>query len=324
MVIVFVTFPVISQTVSIPDTSFLYALIDVGVDTNNDSLISNAEAEAITSLDVSDQGITDMTGIEAFVNLDTLNCKSNSLTSVDVSNNIALTNLNLGFNELSTLDVSNNTALIYLRLGPNELSTLDVSNNTSLYWLTGFYNKLTSLDISNNPALVGLYLSNNLLDSLNVSSNTALQYLKIGRNLLTKLDVTNNTSLKSLSIDEMPTLECVLVWELPFPPEGLEVDTTSSPNVVFAKDNCPGVGLEDYSQTGLSIYPNPTSSILTIEIEQSDHYSIYITTLSGQIVFSTEMEGTTHQIDLSSFQKGVYVLNIRSEDFVTTKKIIKL
>jgi len=122
----------------------------------------------------------------------------------------------------------------------------------------------------------------------------------------------------------MPTLECVLVWEVPFPPEGVEVDTTGSPNVVFAKDYCAGAGVEDYSQTGLSIYPNPSSSIFTIKIEQSDHYSIYFTTLSGQMVFSTEMEGTTHQIDLSSFQRGVYVITIRSNDFVTTRKIIKL
>lgn len=37
-----------------------------------------------------------------------------------------------------------------------------------------------------------------------------------------------------------------------------------------------------------------------------------------------EMEGTTHQIDLSSFRKGVYFINIRAENFVTIRKIVKL
>ena len=72
------------------------------------------------------------------------------------------------------------------------------------------------------------------------------------------------------------------------------------------------------------VYPNPTNSLLTLETEHPDHYSIEITSLNGQLIFSTTMEGTTHQIDLSSFQKGIYFITIRSKDFVTTKKIIKL
>ena len=71
-------------------------------------------------------------------------------------------------------------------------------------------------------------------------------------------------------------------------------------------------------------YPNPTSNLTTIETEHSDHYSIEMTSLNGQRIYSNVMEGTTHQIDLSSFEKGVYFITIKSEDFVTTRKIIKL
>ncbi len=73
-----------------------------------------------------------------------------------------------------------------------------------------------------------------------------------------------------------------------------------------------------------NIYPNPTIDILTIETDNLDQYSIEITSLNGQIICSTEMEGTNHQIDLSSFQKGVYFITIRSKDFARTEKIIKL
>jgi hypothetical protein len=38
----------------------------------------------------------------------------------------------------------------------------------------------------------------------------------------------------------------------------------------------------------------------------------------------TDIEGNTHQLDLSSLQKGVYLITIRSKEFATTKKIIKL
>lgn len=73
----------------------------------------------------------------------------------------------------------------------------------------------------------------------------------------------------------------------------------------------------------LIIYPNPTNSQFTIETDNPDHYSIEITSLNGQQILTGEMEGTTHQIDLSSFQKGVYFITVRSDDFVTTRKIIK-
>jgi Leucine-rich repeat (LRR) protein len=66
-----------AQNVNIPDTAFLYALIDESVDTNGDSLISYAEAEAVTYLEFSYKIISDMTGIEAFINLDTLDCYHN-------------------------------------------------------------------------------------------------------------------------------------------------------------------------------------------------------------------------------------------------------
>jgi hypothetical protein len=85
-----------------------------------------------------------------------------------------------------------------------------------------------------------------------------------------------------------------------------------------------GTNVDIASTEKLNIYPNPTHSFLTIEIENSTHYNIEFTSLSGQLILSKDMEGTTHQLDLSSFQKGVYFITIRSKDFVTTRKIIKL
>ena len=71
-------------------------------------------------------------------------------------------------------------------------------------------------------------------------------------------------------------------------------------------------------------YPNPVSDILTIESNTSDHPSIKITSINGQSVYNGIMEGPTHQIDLSSFQKGLYFITVRSRDYVRTEKIIKL
>ena len=55
-----------------------------------------------------------------------------------------------------------------------------------------------------------------------------------------------------------------------------------------------------------------------------EHSGRSITELVRQQLLNAKLEGATHHLDLSSFQKGVYFITIRSKDFVTTKKIIKL
>ena len=77
-------------------------------------------------------------------------------------------------------------------------------------------------------------------------------------------------------------------------------------------------------QTEIRLYPNPAQDIVTIETGKSEQCTIEITSINGQLVYRIRMNETKLKIDLSSFQKGVYFITIRSKDFVTTRKIIKL
>lgn len=71
------------------------------------------------------------------------------------------------------------------------------------------------------------------------------------------------------------------------------------------------------------IYPNPTHCILTIETGITNQVSIEITSLNGHLLFQSKGEGSTHQIDLSSFENGLYFITVRPRDYVRTEKIIK-
>jgi Leucine-rich repeat (LRR) protein len=170
--------------VSIPDPAFLYALIEEGVDTNGDSLISYAEAEAISSLDVvryepcgwpnitqcCSGNISSLIGIEAFKNLDTLACSCNILDSLDVSNCISLKKIQCDRNHLTYLDVSKNISLTSLNCSGNQLTNLDVSKNISLTSLNCSGNQLTNLDVYMNTALTALNIGwNDYFTSLDVS-----------------------------------------------------------------------------------------------------------------------------------------------------------
>jgi len=118
----------------------------------------------------------------------------------------------------------------------------------------------------------------------------------------------------------MPTLHEVCVWTMPFPPDGVNVDTTGSPNVFFTNECSSSTNAKEDSLFGLSFDPNPTNGSITIETDISTQYILEIISLNGQLLFSKEIEGSNYQIDLSSFKKGVYMISIKSNDFVATLK----
>lgn len=84
------------------------------------------------------------------------------------------------------------------------------------------------------------------------------------------------------------------------------------------------LGTENIRKSGLIIYPNPAIDLLTFQTSKTGRYFIEITSLNGQQIFSAEMEGTSNHINLSDFAEGIYIMTIRSKEFVETRKIMKL
>lgn len=191
-----------AQNVYIPDANFKAALVNnpaINTSNDNDGEIQLSEAGAYTgSIDVSNLGITDLTGIEAFTGITYLNCSYNSLDSLDISFNTALVNLICGDNSLMSLNVYQNTFLQFIQCDYNQLTSLDVSNNTALTRLFCVHNQLTSPYLVLNTALETLNCSYNQLTSLDVSQNRALSSLSCGSNQLTSLNILQLTALNDL------------------------------------------------------------------------------------------------------------------------------
>lgn len=198
---VFTVFQSYAQVVSVPDTNFSnYLLNHNAINTNGDAFIQVSEANAYTgSISCGNLNISDLTGIEAFINIYSLTCHDSQLDSVNLTQNTALTRLNLDGNNLTSIDVSNNTALTSLNVSDNQLNTIDISNNTAL---TDFYcthNQFSTLNLNANTALEELWCHYNQLTSLDVSSNTALTDISCYRNSqLATLDLSNNVALELL------------------------------------------------------------------------------------------------------------------------------
>ena len=186
------------QQTYVPDDNFEQALINLGYDNVLDDYVTTASIDTVDYLDVSNQNIFDLTGIEDFTALEVLWCGLNPLTTLDVSNNTALYFLRTRYNQFTTLDVSGATSLTTLDCNDNNLTTLDVSSNILLEDLSCVSNQLTTLDVSTNTLLNVLECNLNQLTTLDVSTNTLLDVLYCGDNQLTTLDVSTNTLLEEL------------------------------------------------------------------------------------------------------------------------------
>jgi len=122
------------QNVNIPDANFkAYLVGEPLINTNGDSEIQVSEANSFTgTIDCNNPNISDLTGIEAFTALNILAVVNGQLTSLDVSNNVALTELKCYGNQLTQLDVSSNSNLTFLACSNNQLECLNVKNGNNI------------------------------------------------------------------------------------------------------------------------------------------------------------------------------------------------
>ncbi|CAM1354614.1 T9SS type A sorting domain-containing protein [Tenacibaculum insulae] len=174
----------------VPDDGFEQKLIDLGHDDVLNNYVTTSHVSNLTSIDLRFQNIVDMTGIEDFTALVTLQCQVNNITTIDISNNTNLRTVYCDRNNITTLDVSTLTDLQLLRAYDNNLAALDVSSNLLLDNLNVTNNPISNLNVSNNTQLINFEASNTALEDLDLSSNT----------LLTKVIANNNANLASLNI----------------------------------------------------------------------------------------------------------------------------
>ena len=72
----------------------------------------------------------------------------------------------------------------------------------------------------------------------------------------------------------------------------------------------------------ISAFPNPTSGKLTIQSER-EIKSINIYSITGAKVYSRPKDQTSNEIDLSSYNNGIYVVVVNDGVKNHTLKVIK-
>ena len=187
----------------VPDDNFEAYLEDNGmgdgIANNNYVLTSQLNAYVSPLLNISGLEISDLTGIEEFINISWLQCSDNQLTSLDVSKNTALTMLHCYGNNITHLDLKENTMLQTLHCYDNQLQSLNLTNCTLLKTLWAHNNNLTLFGVLDNPLLETLWVQNNNLEFLNLNYHPLLVELNCRQNNLQSLSLIHCINLTNFS-----------------------------------------------------------------------------------------------------------------------------
>jgi uncharacterized repeat protein (TIGR01451 family) len=151
-----------SQIINFPDANFKNALVntncvdtnnngtgDADADTNNDGEIQESEGLVVIGLIISNQSISNLSGLEQFLNLQRLDCYGNPLVTLNLTNLTNLVILNCQNCQLTSLilDGLNNLATVYA--GDNSFASIDLSTTGFIEGAFGPNINLEYLNIKN-------------------------------------------------------------------------------------------------------------------------------------------------------------------------------
>ncbi|MCR4670272.1 MAG: S-layer homology domain-containing protein [Saccharofermentans sp.] len=120
---------------------------------NFDGTLSEEEINETKEIDVSGMGITDLTGIEYFTEIDSLNCSGNGITELNLTTFHNLNYLYCGRTKLTELNTSKNHLLQEISCVDSQLSSIDVTGSFFLKEIKVYSENLKFLDLSMNTML---------------------------------------------------------------------------------------------------------------------------------------------------------------------------
>ena len=214
----------------IPDIGFETKLGQLGLDPCGiDGKVPTSLIQNISTLNLTGAFtpvINDLTGIEDFTALETLNISRSVWSTnsgvyitapggINLSQNINLKHLKCTGCNLQQLDLSSNTQLISLDLGSwdtpptlpmNTIPALNLSTNTNLTGIRANYCGIQNVLFPNTNNLISIELDHNSISSFDMSSMSSLKRLDLSNNSLVYITGSNSPQLQYLNLNNNSNL----------------------------------------------------------------------------------------------------------------------
>ncbi|MBK5285580.1 MAG: T9SS type A sorting domain-containing protein, partial [Bacteroidia bacterium] len=88
-------------------------------------------------------------------------------------------------------------------------------------------------------------------------------------------------------------------------------------------DNTTGINEFENTHPLISVYPNPVSQNISINLTDNENHSYRIVNALGETIHSGILDGTDKSIDVSTLSSGVYCIAIASGKMINSKLFIK-
>ena len=222
-------------------------------------------------------------------------------TLTNASNCDSVVTLDLTINSNTGMDVQT-ACNSYVWIDGN---TYISSNNTATHTLTNALNcdSVVTLDLTINTVGVNTTLSGTTITANNASA-TSYQWINCSNNAI--ISGATNASYTATSNGDY----AVIITE------GSCSDTSSCETILT-------VGINDLEQNKVvNIYPNPVQNQLFIELNNEAITKLDIIDFSGKLILS-KTDYTKKSVDVSDLPKGIYAIQITTEEGVSSSRFIK-
>jgi len=81
-------------------------------------------------------------------------------------------------------------------------------------------------------------------------------------------------------------------------------------------------GLDNLSQSSFDVFPNPADEVLNITKNFEGKAGLSIINIQGKIVFVSEFDGMSFELDIKNLQAGIYFIELKSEQANVVKKVV--
>jgi len=304
MLLIATSYAATAQTISIPDPIFEQILINKEIDSDGivNGMILTADALAVAELDIDPylalgEYIDDLTGIEGFINLESLSVNRTDIEELNVSTLTKLKYLDCPRNWLSSIDLSNNPLLEELIISIGD----DV----------GPLNNLTSIDLSNNPNIKKIVAQS--VDHINLKNGNNNPDMVIDVNGFFMGGGPEPEGHICIEVDDVAAASNN---QAPY----FSWSVSHWYKTLTYSENC-SLSTGKFNKNNVSIYPNPATDILHIVTTNGSAIDkAVLHDLSGRLV--KEYENSTDAVSVSGLEKGMYVIQIFSGNQNYSQKLV--
>ena len=270
-------------------------------DADGDGVISDAEAAAVTEmvLTMTDEDtrepITSLKGIKRFVNLTSLDCDCNNITSLDLSGMEKLEYVDCSYNLITDLNIEGCQNIMFFQAYNNNLTKLDFSDLPELIYFDVRLNNLNEVDFSNCPKLQVAAVGTNNIMSLNLEGLPSLYTLGCYENNITTLDVSK--------LPKLQMLEC-------YSNNLAELDLTA--NTELTALTCQRNLLTDLNIEGCNLLKKLDCSVnyLAGDLDFSNYPNLYTLNCGANSITAIDVEACTAMTTLTCDNTQITELNV--------------